>query len=286
MGHTEVNKPGFLYYPSELNLVPDKGGKGRWVHLVSLGLQLAQKVCTIAALTDSEIEAIMDHHLMLWVRAKSWSESRPFVPNKELNLCYEDSFEGKFATISLTEIELAEAFLDQEDEGAPELPDHPDPEDDTLEDGVIVARPAPSIHDKPKPKDQKRNEKGKGRGKRADSKGRSQTPGRPPVTTRSACIMPTNRYPVAVSGTYNALNDEHYSVFFDVLRAVQSGAVFSPAIDKAGSLRGYHVTSRISANAMCRYEPLIELRCHHWRHIMLRCQSEMVKNHQCSSGVP
>ena len=127
----------------------------------------------------------MDHHLMLWARAKSWGECRPFAPTKELNLSYEDSFEGRFATISLTEIELAEAFLDQDDEGAPELPDQPDPEDDTIEDGAIIARPAPSIHErtkaKGKGKDQKGNEKGKG--KRTDSRGRSATPGRPPVAT-------------------------------------------------------------------------------------------------------
>ena len=78
-------------------------------------------------------------------------------------------------TIFCWEILHDEAFLDQEDEGAPELPDQPDPEDDALEDGVIVARPAPSIHDKPNPKrkgkDQKGNDKGKGQGKRADSRG-------------------------------------------------------------------------------------------------------------------
>ena len=91
--HTAVTKPGFTYFPSELNRLPDEGSKGRWVHPVSLGLQVAQitwratrllpfyvrgllravpiglfpEVCTIAALTDSEIEVIMDHRLMLWI---------------------------------------------------------------------------------------------------------------------------------------------------------------------------------------------------------------------------
>ena len=40
--HTAVPKPGSAYYPSELNILPDEGSKGRWVHLVSLGLQVAQ----------------------------------------------------------------------------------------------------------------------------------------------------------------------------------------------------------------------------------------------------
>ena len=96
VGHAKVNKPGFLFYPSELNLLPDEGGKGRWVHLVSLGLQVAQstwaaarqlpfyvrgllravpialipEVCTIAALTDSEIEVIIDHHLSVMGTSK------------------------------------------------------------------------------------------------------------------------------------------------------------------------------------------------------------------------
>ena len=94
-----------------------------------------------------------------------------------------------------------------------------------MEEGVIIARPAPSIHEKPKAKgkgkDKKGNEKNKGRGRRADSRGRSATPGPPSIPTRSAYIMPVNRYPVAVSGAYDSLNDKHCTVIFDVLRAVQ-----------------------------------------------------------------
>ena len=41
-GATEVQKPGFLYYPSELSGIIDEANKGRWVHLVSLGLQVSQ----------------------------------------------------------------------------------------------------------------------------------------------------------------------------------------------------------------------------------------------------
>ena len=41
-GATQVTKPGFLYYPSELSSIVDEANKGRWVHLVSLGLQVSQ----------------------------------------------------------------------------------------------------------------------------------------------------------------------------------------------------------------------------------------------------
>ena len=95
-GATQVTKPGFVYYPSELSGITDESNKGRWVHLVSLGLQVSQiqwavlrtlpfyvrgllrevpialipEVCTIAALTDSDMDVLMDPHLMLWVRSK------------------------------------------------------------------------------------------------------------------------------------------------------------------------------------------------------------------------
>ena len=188
-GASKVDKPGFLYYPSELSGIPDEGNRGRWVHLVSLGLQVAQitwaatrklpfyvrgllravpyallpEVCTIAALTDPGIEVLMNQHLMLWVRAKSWGECRPFSTTKEMSLGYEDSFDGRLATISVTEAELAEAFLEQEEEYQA-LPDKPDP----LEEGAILAHPAPSTLEKGKKgkgKDKKSNEKGKGQEK-------------------------------------------------------------------------------------------------------------------------
>ena len=115
-GATKVTKPGFLYYPSELTKVIDEANKGRWVHLVFLGLQVSHiqwtvmrtlpfyvrgllrevpialipDVCTIAALTDTDLEVLMDQHLMLWVRSKTWSECRPFAGNKEMNLGYQD----------------------------------------------------------------------------------------------------------------------------------------------------------------------------------------------------
>ena len=124
-------KPGFLFQPPVkcewclmepgiIELAGSKASKGRWVHLVSLGLQVSQiqwavmrklpfyvrgllrevpialipEVCTIAALTDPDIEVIMDQHLMLWVRSKTWSECRPFTINKQMDLGYEDSIES------------------------------------------------------------------------------------------------------------------------------------------------------------------------------------------------
>ena len=140
-----------------------KANKGRRVHLVSLGLQVSQiqwavmrtlpfyvrgllrevpialipEVCTIAALTDPDMDVIMDHHLMLWVRSKTWSECRPFTGNKQMDLGYQDSFGTPLATIAVTEMELAEAFLEQQNEGPQPVPQAPDPTDDAIEEGVV-----------------------------------------------------------------------------------------------------------------------------------------------------
>ena len=270
-GATHVQKPGFLHYPSELSGIVDEANKGRWVHLVSLGLQVAQiqwavmrtlpfyvrgllrevpialipDVCTIAALTDTDLEVLMDHHLMLWVRSKTWSECRPFAGNKEMKLGYQDAVVTPLATIAVTEMELAEAFLEQQNEGPQPIP-APDPNDDTIEEGVVAGRPAPSIQNKPKGKG-KDDEKGKGKGK---GRPRSGTPVPSGPVTRSAYIMPTNRYPVAVEGVQNTFHSKHYAVVFDVLRAVQYGTVFSPAVNREGIPRGNYVTSGIPANAI------------------------------------
>ena len=170
-GATEVTKPGFLYYPSELSGIIDEAKKGRWVHLVSLGLQVSQiqwavmrtlpfyvrgllrevpialipEVCTIAALTDPDMDVIMDHHLMLWVRSKTWSECRPFTINQQMELGYQESFGSPFATIAVTEVELAEAFFEQLNEGPQPLPQAPDPADDAIEEGMVAGRPAPQF---------------------------------------------------------------------------------------------------------------------------------------------
>ena len=271
-GATQVTKPGFLYYPSELSNIMDEANKGRWVHLVSLGLQVSHiqwtvmrtlpfyvrgllrevpialipDVCTIAALTDTDLDVLMDQHLMLWVRSKTWSECRPFAGNKEMNLGDQDAVVTPLATITVTEMELAEAFLEQQNEGPQPLPPGPDPKDDTIEEGVVTGRPAPSIQEKPKGKG-KNDEKGKGKGK---GRPRSGTPVPSGPVTRSAYIMPTNRYPVAVEGVHNTIHSKHYAVVFDVLRAVQYGTVFSPAVNKQGNPRGSYVTSGIPANAI------------------------------------
>ena len=126
------------------------------------------------------------------------------------------------------------------------IPTAPDPKDDTIEEGVVTGRPALSIHEKPKGKG-KNDDKGKGKGK---GRPRSGTPGPSGPVTRSAYIMPTDRYPVAVEGVHNTIHGKHYAVVFDVLRAVQYGTVFSPAVNFAGNPRGYYVTSGIPANAI------------------------------------
>ena len=85
----------------------------------------------------------MDHHLMLRVRSKTWSECRPFTGNKQMDLGYQDALVTPLATIAVTEMELAEAFLEQQNEGPQPLPQVPDPTDDTIEEGVVAGRPAP-----------------------------------------------------------------------------------------------------------------------------------------------
>ena len=170
-----------------------------------------------------------------------------------MELGYQDAFGTPLATIAVTEMELAEAFLEQQNEGPQPVPQVPDPTDNAIEEGVVAGRPAPSIHEKPKGKgkeDEKGKGKGKGQGKRAGSRPRSGTPVPTDPVTRSANIMPTNRYPVAVEGAHMAFQSKHYSVVFDVLRAVQYGAVFSPAVNKSGDPRGNYVTSGIPANAI------------------------------------
>ena len=178
-------------------------------------IALIPEVCTIAALTDSDMDVLMDHHLMLWVRSKTWSECRPFTGNKQMELGCQDSFGTPLATIAVTEMELSEAFLEQQNEGPQPVPQAPDPTDDAIEEGVVAGRPAPSIHDKPKGKGKKDEKgKGKGKGKRAGSRPRSGTPVPTGPVTRSAYIMPMNRYPVAVEGAHTAFQSRHYSVAY------------------------------------------------------------------------
>ena len=116
-GHAQVAKPGFVYFPSEVIGIAQEGSKGRWVHLVLLGLQVSlitwlvtrtlpfyargllravpagvlPEAFAIAALTDPDIEVMMDHHLLPWTRAKAWDNYGPITGYKLMGLCYEDS---------------------------------------------------------------------------------------------------------------------------------------------------------------------------------------------------
>ena len=84
---------------------------------------------------------------MLWARVKNWDDYRPIFDGKVLGISYEETFQEKLATVVVSQLELAEAFLDQRDEGMPMALD--DMEDDT---GAIRASEAPSIKNKPPPK--------------------------------------------------------------------------------------------------------------------------------------
>ena len=53
-----------------------------------------------------------------------------------------------------------------------------------------------------------------------------------------------------MEGVHNTIHSKHCDVVFDVLRAVQYGTVFSPAVNKEGNPRGSYVTSGIPANAI------------------------------------
>ena len=62
--------------------------------------------------------------------------------------------------------------------------------------------------------------------------------------------MPSYRYPIAVEGAFHPSKPQDYAVIFNVRRAVQYGAAFSPAVDLQKDQRGYSVTSGIPANAI------------------------------------
>ena len=137
--HTKVEKPAFVYYPSVIANHPDEPGKGRFVHLVSIGLQLAQvtwistrqlpfyvrgllrtvpagllpEVFAVATITDPDIEVLVDHRLFLWARVKNWDDYRPIADNRFMAITYEDAFQTPLATVVVSQVELAEAFLDQ-----------------------------------------------------------------------------------------------------------------------------------------------------------------------------
>ena len=256
-----VDRPAFVYYPSILSNYPDEAGKGRFVHLVSVGLQLAQvkwmstrqlpfyvrgllravpiellpEVLAVATTTDPEIDVLLDHHLLLWARVKNWDDYRPIAGNKTMGISYEDTFQSSLATVVVSQLELAEAFLDQRDEG--QAPLHLEEfEDMDDESGATRATEAPLIRNKPDPKKSRQRQQ-------------SESPGKP-GNTRAAYIMPAYRYPIAVEGIFHPSKPQHYSVFINIKRAIQYGAAFSPAVDLEHEERGQHVTSGIPAKAI------------------------------------
>ena len=260
--HTKTEKPAFVYHPSVLTNYPEEPGKGRFVHLISVGLQLAQvtwistkqlpfyvrgllravpagllpEVFAIATITDPDIEVCVDHHLMLWARVRNWDDYRPIVEGRYLGITYEETFQETLATVVVSQLELAETFLDQKDEGqaVAHVEEYDELDDDS---GAIRAQEAPSIKQKPDPK---------GKGKRQTS----GSPGRLGGGTRAAYLMPAYRYPIAVPGAHHPAKPEHYSVIINVKRAVQYGTAFSLAVDKEKEIRGSYVTSGIPANAI------------------------------------
>ena len=134
----------------------------------------------------------------------------------------------------MSQLELAEAFLDQKDEGhtVAHVEEYDELDDDS---GAIRAQEAPSIKQKPDPRKKRPT---------------SGSPGRPGGATRAAYLMPAYRYPIAVPGVHHPAKPEHYSVIINVKRAVQYGTAFSLAVDKEKEIRGSYVTSGIPANAI------------------------------------
>ena len=146
-GHTQAERPAFVYHPSVITNFPEEPSKGRFVRLVSVGLQLAQVTWmstkqlpvyvtgllravpigllpegfAIATITDPDVEVMVDHHLLLWARVKNWDDYRPIFDGKFLGISYENTFQDKLATVVVSQLELAEAFLDQKDEGQPAI---------------------------------------------------------------------------------------------------------------------------------------------------------------------
>ena len=212
--HAQVEKPALVYYPSQIDTIPEDSGKDRLVHLVSLGLKVAQverlatrtlpfyvrgllravpvgvlpEAFALAAMSGPDFEVLMDHVLCLWAREKNWDDYRPIAGDKLLNIGCEDRMQAPIATVAISQVELAEGFLDQLDEGQAPQPRQEDPDEDEDEFGAMKARKAPSIKDKPDPK---RKSKG-------GSRNRSNTPGRSGSYTRSAYTLLAYRYPILV----------------------------------------------------------------------------------------
>ena len=113
----------------------------------------------------------------------------------------EETFQATLATVVVSQLDLAEAFLDQKDEGqaVAHVEEYDELDDDS---GAIRALEAPSIKQKPDPK---------GKGKRQAS----GSPGKPGGGTRAAYLMPANRYLIAVPGAHHSAKPDHYSVIMN-----------------------------------------------------------------------
>ena len=174
--------------------------------LRAVPIELLPEVFAIATITDPDIEVIVDHHLMPWARVKNWDDYRHICGNAFMSISYEDTFQEPLATVVVTQSELAQAFLDQKDQGqaTAQVEDYDDMEDET---GAIRALEAPSIRNKPETKKQ-------------GPRQQSESPGRL-GGTRAAYLMPAYRYPIAVEGAHHPSKPQDYSVIINVKRAVQ-----------------------------------------------------------------
>ena len=85
--------------------------------LIAVPAGLLPEVFAIATITDPDIEVCVDHHLMLWARVRNWDDYKPLVDGRYLGITYEETFQEPLATVVVLQLELAETFLDQKDEG-------------------------------------------------------------------------------------------------------------------------------------------------------------------------
>ena len=156
----------------------------------------------IATITDPDVEVCVDHHLMLWARVRNWDDYRPLVDGRYLGVTYEETFQEPLATVVVSQLELAETFLDQKDEGqaVAQVEEYEDIDD---ESGAVRAQEAPSI-------------KTKADTRKQGQRPASASPGRPGGGTRAAYLMPAYRYPIAVPGAHHPTKPEHYSVIINV----------------------------------------------------------------------
>ena len=152
----------------------------------------------------------------------------------------------------ITEEELASAFVKQRNLDT-EI--HVPSTAQEFVDGMVAI--TPDVRGVPKPP---LHVSGKGKGKEGKKRDASSDPKsakKQDFETHESFIMPWNRYPVAMPlgmETTTPKDVDRYCVRFDVLKAVQYGAVFSPHFSSSGVERGYYVTSGIPINAIFEIE--------------------------------